>query len=168
MCEPRILRATGLSVQEHQRRTVANFIELRRLWPAKECPIIPVLQGWTILDYLDCVAMYEAEGMDLAAEPLVGLGSVCRRQATTEVAGLVMRLAGMGLRLHGFGVKGGSAVRSLLVSADSIAWSYQARIESIRLPGHGHRKCANCLPWALEWLRAFESRGPTACQGALL
>ena len=122
MCEPRILGATGLTVQEHQHRTVANFIELRKLWPYQDCPIIPVLQGWTIPDYLDCVAMYQAEGIDLEAESLVGVGSVCRRQATREVAGLVMRLAGMGLQLHGFGVKGGSVVRPLLESADSMAW----------------------------------------------
>ena len=168
MCEPQILRATGMSVQEHQRRTVANFIDLRQRWPGPDCPVIPVLQGWTIPDYLACLAMYRAEGIDLVAEPLVGLGSVCRRQATREVAGLVMRLAGMGLKLHGFGVKGGSSVRPLLESADSMAWSYKARIEGIRLPGHPHRKCSNCLPWALQWARNLQDLGATPCQGSLL
>ena len=168
MCEPQILRATGMSVQEHQRRTVANFIDLRQRWPGQDCPVIPVLQGWTIPDYLACLAMYRAEGIDLVAEPLVGLGSVCRRQATREVAGLVMRLAGMGLKLHGFGVKGGSSVRPLLESPDSMAWSYKARIEGIRLPGHPHRKCSNCLPWALQWARNLQDLGATPCQGSLL
>jgi hypothetical protein len=35
------------------------------------------------------------------------LGSVCRRQSTTEIAVIVTALARRGLRLHGFGVKTG-------------------------------------------------------------
>jgi hypothetical protein len=33
MCEPVMVAKTGLSVREHQRRTVANFVLLRRLAP---------------------------------------------------------------------------------------------------------------------------------------
>lgn len=45
MCEPAMLARTGLSVDEHQRRTVANYLELRQIAP--EIPWIPVLQGWS-------------------------------------------------------------------------------------------------------------------------
>ena len=43
MCEPGILAKTGLTVYEHQRRTVANFRTLLRLAP--DLPFIPVVQG---------------------------------------------------------------------------------------------------------------------------
>ena len=35
----------------------------------------------------------------------MGLGSVCRRQGTAEIARIEATLAGRGLELHGFGVK---------------------------------------------------------------
>ncbi|MBQ1165804.1 hypothetical protein KBZ21_48280, partial [Streptomyces sp. A73] len=66
---------------------------------------MPVLQGWTLQHYLDCLAMYTDAGIDLAAEPRVGLGSVCRRHATSEINEIVATLHSHGLRLHGFGVK---------------------------------------------------------------
>jgi len=59
---------------------VDNLICLRDLAP--DLPIIPVLQGWTVADYLRCADLYDHRGINLAAEPLVGLGSVCRRPAT--------------------------------------------------------------------------------------
>jgi hypothetical protein len=151
MCEPVMLARTGLSVREHQERTISNFLELRRLAPG--LPIIPVLQGWTIEDYLTCLDLYRQAGCDLASEPRMGLGSVCRRQATAEIAHLVHTLAAVGLKLHGFGVKtrGLSRYADGLASADSMAWSYRAR-RSIPLPGcTTHRNCANCLIYAHHW-----------------
>jgi len=161
MVEPFMLARTGLSVREHQRRTVANLVELRRLAP--ELPIVPVLQGWTLRDYLDCVRMYAAVGLDLRGEPLVGLGSVCRRQATGEIGVIVERLHRLGLRLHGFGVKtaGLSRYGQHLASADSMAWSLRGRYVS----GCKHRPAgaripaseANCLQFAREWRRQVVS-----------
>lgn len=43
MCEPQMISRTGLSVREHQDRTVANYLELRALAP--DLPFIPVVQG---------------------------------------------------------------------------------------------------------------------------
>jgi hypothetical protein len=102
MCEPFIVAKTGLSVAEHQRRTVDNFCCLRKLAP--ELPIIPVVQGWLVADYVRCVALYQAAGVDLTSEPLVGVGSICRRQGTAEVGAILEALHGLGVtRLHGFG-----------------------------------------------------------------
>jgi hypothetical protein len=151
MCEPAIIERTGLSVTEHCYRTVQNFLELRQLAP--DLPIIPVLQGWHLADYLACAELYRSAGVDLAAEPRVGLGSVCRRQSTAEIAVLVTTLAGRGIRLHGFGVKtsGLRLYGDRLASCDSMAWSYAAR-RSPALPGcTGHRNCANCLTYATQW-----------------
>ncbi len=155
MCEPVMLAKTGLTIAKHQRRTVANYLELRALAP--EVPFIPVLQGWTTGDYLTCVDLYQAAGVDLAGVPVVGLGSVCRRQATAEIGDLVATLAGLGLRLHGFGVKrlGLARYGHLLASADSMAWSAQYRRQSSPLPGcAAHKNCANCLRAALRYRAA--------------
>src|SRR4051794_36560160 len=74
MCEPWIVAKTGLSVAEHQRRTVRNFCRLRDLAP--DLPFVPVLQGWTTADYLRCVQLYQQHDVRLTDAPLVGLGSV--------------------------------------------------------------------------------------------
>lgn len=156
MCEPVIREKTGLTVEEHQRRTVASVVQLRQL--VKTTPIIPVLQGWTLPDYLRCVDMYAAAGIDLTREPTVGLGTVCRRQSTAEAADIVRAITSLGIRLHGFGFKrsGLAEVGHLLTSSDSLAWSDAARRRPVRMPGCSHGKtgegtCANCPRWAMEW-----------------
>jgi hypothetical protein len=150
MCEPFMLAKTGLTVREHQVRTVANYLELRSLAP--DLPFVPVLQGWRRDDYHRCVELYQRAGVDLAAEPLVGVGSVCRRQATGEIEAIVHSLASLGIRLHGFGVKAGGLARyaDCLVSADSLAWSFEAR-RTAPLPGCTHMNCANCVRYAAAW-----------------
>lgn len=151
MCEPVVIDKTGLSVEEHQRRTVENFLELRALAP--DLPFVPVLQGWTMADYWRCEDMYEAAGVRLTDEPTVGVGTVCRRQGTAEAATILQTL-GATLKIHGFGVKRAGLAQSAhaLESADSLAWSFRAR-RSPPLPGHEarHKNCANCPDWALMW-----------------
>jgi hypothetical protein len=140
------------AVSVHQRFTVDNYLELRSLAP--DLPIIPVLQGWELRHYQRCADMYAAAGVDLSAAAVVGLGSVCRRQATTEIRDIVNHFAAQGLRLHGFGVKalGLASYAGGLVSADSLAWSDDARrSKKGALPGHTHKNCANCPDWALDW-----------------
>lgn len=151
MCEPMMLKKTGLTVLEHQQRTVDNFLLLREMAP--HLPIAPVLQGWEASEYETCVRLFETAGVDLAAEPVVGVGSVCRRQGSNEIASLFEDLSAHGLKMHGFGVKtvGVARYAPLLYSADSMAWSYGARY-SPRLPGCvGHKNCANCWIYALAW-----------------
>jgi hypothetical protein len=163
MCEPWIVAKTGLSVLEHQSRTIDNLLELRELGP--ELPIIPVLQGWTVDDYLRHIDLYRAVGVDLTAEPLVGLGSVCRRQGTDEIGQIVVAVRDAGVaRLHGFGVKALGLRRygQMLTSADSMAWSMQARREP-PLPGcSGHINCANCRRYAYAWARQMAAAATSA------
>lgn len=160
MCEPFMLAKTGLTVAEHQQRTVANFLELRELWGQRHadcpphrqqsCPFVPVLQGWSLDDYWRCVDLYDRSGVHLADFPRVGLGSVCRRQATGEI-GMIVRSLGQTLPLHGFGCKTTGLARygRWLASADSMAWSVAGRRTTGCAPGH--RSEANCLPYALAW-----------------
>ena len=132
MCEPFILDKTGLTVAEHQRRSVQSYLDLCDLAP--EIPWVPVLQGWAPNDYLRHRAMYADAGVDLAALSTVGLGSVCRRQHTDEVGPIIQHFFDAGVKLHGFGfkVKGLEKYGHLFKSADSMAWSFQAR----RSPPH--------------------------------
>jgi hypothetical protein len=55
-------------------------------------------------------------------------------------------------RIHAFRVKtqGLAAYGHVLTSADSMAWSLDAR-RSDPLPGHTHKSCANCLAYAASW-----------------
>lgn len=154
MCEPWILEKAkhwlGGTIEAHQRWTVRNFVILRSL--ASDISFIPVLQGISLDDYLRCVELYEVAGVNLESEATVGIGSVCRRQATSEIARLVAALASQGLRLHGFGVKGDGLRRYgwCLASADSMAWSYDGRRVN-PCPHTGLTSCANCWTHAISW-----------------
>jgi hypothetical protein len=158
MCEPEIVAKTGLSVTEHQHRTVKNYLVLKRLAP--DLPFVPVIQGWSLSDYRRCVSLYHQAGVNLQTERLIGVGSVCRRQASKEIEQIVVGLAAKGLRLHGFGVKTAGLRRygPHLTSADSMAWSFAGR----HIAGCKHRlrknggylvSEANCSDFALDWRR---------------
>lgn len=153
MVEPEMLKRTGLSVEEHQRRTIDNFLELSALAP--DLPWVPVLQGWTFGDYYEHLEAYARAGVDLRARPLVGIGTVCRRQHTIRISALLACLRADGLKLHGFGVKRQGLRDSArhLASADSMAWSTNARRNphDRALTTCAHKSCANCLDFALAW-----------------
>lgn len=161
MCEPFILAKTGMTVRQHQDLTVGSFLDLKSIAPT--LPFIPVLQGWEPQDYEFCASLYAAHGIDLTAYPVVGLGSVCRRQGTAEIGAVVQTLSGHGIRLHGFGVKtlGLARYGGLLHSSDSMSWSVAGR----RQPGcaPGHRSESNCLTYATAWRRRLlENTAPSA------
>jgi hypothetical protein len=171
MCEPWVVAKTGLSVAEHQRRTVDNYLELIDLAP--DLGFVPVLQGWEMDDYHRHADAYADAGVDLTALPVVGIGSVCRRQASRQIAGIFDSLLQRGLRMHGFGVKiaGLGMYADSLVSADSLAWSYGARQDAQRGIRHCSKKtCANCLHYALSWrervLRGLGTRQMSLFGGA--
>lgn len=169
MCEPDMLKKTGLTVAEHQRRTVESYLALRALAPGLTW--VPVVQGWTPGEYLDHVGQYERAGVDLRNLSLVGIGSVCRRQRTQGVESVIRELHGAGVRVHAFGFKldGVRRCAAYLASSDSMAWSRQARW-SPPLPGCPHRRCNHCLRFALLWrervLKAIE--GARASRQGLL
>lgn len=151
MCEPGMLRKTGHSVAKHQALTVQNYLDLVDLGMTK---VFPVLQGWTLPDYHRHIELYADSGVYLDALPLVGIGSVCRRQGEDEISTILHAMATEGLNnLHGFGVKlqgldkGGCCLRS----ADSMAWSYAARRRPPLQGCSGHINCANCETYALQW-----------------
>lgn len=164
MCEPMILQRTGLTVADHQRLTIERYDAL--LAEATGVYILPVLQGYAPADY---VAHIEQYGARLAPGAWVGVGSVCKRNGDPRAIEAVLwaiKQERPDLRLHGFGLKstalGSGLVRSLLHTADSMAWSYAAR-----------RQGRNGNSWheARRYAEAIESapwQGQLAVGGGLL
>lgn len=131
MCEPWIVEKTGLSVAEHQRLTIERYDAL--LAEETGVYVLPVLQGFEPADYARHV---EAYGPRLAPGAWVGVGSVCKRNGDPRAVAAVLlaiRRLRPDLLLHGFGLKTTALahplVRSLLHTADSMAWSFAARRE---------------------------------------
>lgn len=151
MCEPQILAKTGKTVRDHQLLTIQSFVDLTAKAPT--IAWTPVLQGWDVDDYERHVEMYRDAGVELRDHAIVGVGSVCRRQATSEGAAIMRRVAGLGIRMHAFGVKtaGLRLFGDQIASADSMAWSFAARRRPVRLTGCTHVTCANCYRWAHQW-----------------
>lgn len=129
MCEPFVLEVTGLTVREHQRRTIRYYLALR--WCDPGVYVMPVLQGYRTEDYLQHLEDY---GNLLEENMWVGVGSVCKRNAQPEEVLEILsaiKQRRQDLRLHGFGLKLTAlrmpGVRRLLYSSDSMAWSFAAR-----------------------------------------
>lgn len=146
MCEPHMLKITGLTIEEHQRLTVERYDRLLAC-DLGGAYLMPVLQGYAPEDYVQHIAMYgdrfpQPHGPThprLGKPPQgmwVGVGSVCKRNGNPDAIKkvlLAIKDARPDLQLHGFGLKktalASGLIRSLLKSADSMAWSYAARRE---------------------------------------
>jgi hypothetical protein len=148
-CETEVVWKNGIGLLEHQRRTIANYLDLRDRVDIS----IPVLQGWELDDYLRHIDDYAAAGIDLAKEPLVGIGSICRRGQDAAIKRVIGEVSSRGIRIHAFGVRGTAlrACADIIASADSMSWSSHARRQKIQLPGHTHGNCASCLEYALQF-----------------
>jgi len=176
MCEPKMIARTGLSIEEHQRRTIANYLELCELAP--ELPWMPVIQGWTLIDYARHVEQWQAAGVELDRLPRVGVGSICRRDSTHATSHVLHWLAADGIRIHAFGAKV-AALRSsggLIASADSMAWSYAARREARQVAAWtegapktgGQNRLETALEWYAERIEPLIASGFCAETGATL
>jgi hypothetical protein len=131
MCEPHILKKTGLSVSEHQRLTIERYDALASL--VGSGIVMPVLQGYQVEDYVRHVGLY---GDRLKPGHWVGVGSICKRNGSPNQVIAILRAIKFvrpDLRLHGFGLKTTALSRpevvELLYSADSMSWSFAARYE---------------------------------------
>lgn len=128
MCEPYMLKRTGLTITGHQRLTIERYDSLL---PLSTVPIMPVLQGYQPNEYIQHLEMY---GNRLSQYMRVGVGSVCKRNGNSQAIVSVLEAIKEkrpDLRLHGFGLKTTALkcayVLSMLYSADSMAWSMAAR-----------------------------------------
>jgi hypothetical protein len=161
MCEENALRATGLTVEQHQQRTVESWFTLTALWhahrPQLPSPFRKAIQGDTPESYVRCMRMYADRGAPITTDELVGLGSVCRRSRTKEIAAVVQAVHAErpGIQLHGYGVKsaGLTLYGAGFASVDSMAHGDAARKRKLKSPRctQFHPVCSYCLTWAEEW-----------------
>lgn len=131
MCEAWIVEKTGLSVEIHQQLTIERYDALMKC-DVGGAYIMPVLQGYDPQDYVRHIEMY---GDRLEHGAWVGVGSVCKRNGDPRaIENVLLAIHGRrpDLRLHGFGLKSTALsswiVTELLYTADSMAWSFHARI----------------------------------------
>lgn len=129
MCEPAMLKRTGLIIPEHQRLTIERYDALLRCDTGVY--IMPVLQGYAPDDYVSHIRQY---GSRLGAGAWVGVGSICKRNASPSLVLdvlIAIKTERPDLKLHGFGLKttalANGTIRALLDTADSMAWSFAAR-----------------------------------------
>lgn len=153
MCEKFVLDITGLAIPDHQRLTIERYDRL--IACDLPVPLMPVLQGYAIEDYLRHVDQY---GDRLKPGMWVGVGSVCKRNANVRaIEDLVSTIHDErpDLKLHGFGLKitalESGLVRECLYSADSMAWSYAARRD-------GRGEDANKWQEAMKFVERIENQ----------
>lgn len=131
-CEPSLTLATNMSTEDRIRASaeMADYL----------CPrsdsIFPVLQGLEPEDYALSWQLTEH-----LRPRIVGIGSVCRRQRTRQIAYLcdcLRAIVPRALMKHGFGVKISALkrheVRRFFTSIDTNAWEFWAR-------GKKRRRC---------------------------
>jgi hypothetical protein len=151
MCEPFVLKKTGLTVREHQLRTVRRYEKL--LEERLPVHIMPVLQGYDPREYVCHIRDYK----DLLPDGAwVGVGSICKRNSKPEQVLKVLDAVHSerpDLHLHGFGLKISSLVcpgiLKRLHSSDSMAWSFAGR-------RRGDGSDANSVGAAITYVRQVE------------
>ena len=151
MCEPLVLRVTGLTVSQHQKLSTRRWLELREA--VSGVHVMPVIQGWEPVDYLRHLREMSPE---LPEGTWTGVGSVCKRQGNSDsISGILTAIQSErpDLKLHGFGVKTRALRRADIserfYSTDSMAWSYAARRET--------PQASNSLTYAQEWTDRINS-----------
>lgn len=127
LCLPSHLERTGLTVDDHQRLTIERYEALDNL--VSSTIILPTLQGLVATDYVSHLYQY---GNRLQFGQWVGVGSLKGRSVeSVEIVLAAIKSHRPDLRLHGFGCGleylASSTIFQLLHSADSMAWSYNAR-----------------------------------------
>jgi len=112
-----------LSVEERVDRTIENTVALFDRNPAY--PVLPVLQGRTIEEYIECYERLVDHGIDCS---YVGLGTVCRLSRQSELRDVerAIRTRTGVESIHAFGVKISSFDYGVTFeTVDSKAWSWK-------------------------------------------
>jgi len=128
-CEPTILPA--MSINERIEKTIENTQTLRA---APFGGFLPVIQGWEIEDYLYCAERMKKENL---IQPVMAIGSICRRGSQAEVVAVVSALqrALPEVKFHAFGTKistlnyNNGEILNYLESLDTAAWQFNEKDE---------------------------------------
>jgi hypothetical protein len=107
-CEPEISRSLGLMTNMQRiKATVANAVELTEWETQLNGVMVPVIQGYTLREYLLCLRLHQEAG---TIRDYMAVGSMCRRISDKELGELIPGIyhaaqkAGC-TKLHFFGLK---------------------------------------------------------------
>lgn len=115
-CEPEINRSCSLaSNKDRITETVANAIRLAEYENELPGQLVPVIQGYSLEEYLSCIKLYQRFGM---IRSYMAVGSMCRRISNGElhrlIPGIYYAAKSAGCeRLHFFGLKLSSSLNDL-------------------------------------------------------
>ena len=124
-CEPTINRKDISTNKERIQKTVSNAVEC--IESKEDYPWIPVIQGYTLDEYLYCINLYEEVGISLAYS---AIGSICSRKGNIHtirriISEIAQRTKG---KIHAFGLSlvylQDPIIFNTLYSSDSAAWNY--------------------------------------------
>jgi len=111
-----------MTVDERIDTTIENTLSLLECDP--EYPVLPVLQGRTVDQYLECYDRLRGHGVDCE---MVGIGTLCRMKSGRAIAETerALRARTNAEAFHGFGIKTTAFKHGArFESADSNAWSF--------------------------------------------
>lgn len=172
MCEPFVLQKTGMTVREHQEKTIENQIKIMDLLDNYNIKgnFAGCIQGWQIPDYLTCIDMLKEQGLITSK---MGIGSVCRRNSRRQIIEVLQTVKQElpNVRLHGFGVKTDilkePIVYECLDSCDSMAWSFDGRRQERKSCTNceypNAKNCANCYHYMLKWYNRLKTVHDKTC-----
>jgi hypothetical protein len=131
-CEPDILEKHGRTVEDHQNKTTNRHRHLMDLKDDYDIDGEPmaVLQGWGPYSYERHIDGLQTAGV---LTDIVGVGSVCRRNATEDILEILHRVNDalpQSTKMHAFGVKTDVLREDIppkLVSVDTHSYDYRAR-----------------------------------------
>lgn len=126
-CEPEL---SNISVKEKIALTVENARRMIENYNFNGTTIVPVIQGWKLSDYKECIDQYRQYGL---LGDYVAFGSMCRRMSIKEARRLVIKLTDYLWRFcdancHFFGFKilflKDFAIQQRVFSVDTAAWTH--------------------------------------------
>jgi len=159
ICEPFVLQKTGMTVKQHQSKTLDNQIRIMDLLDNYDIKsnFAGCIQGWQISDYLNCIDMLKEHGLITS---IMGVGSICRRNSEYQIIKILEAIKQElpNTKLHGFGIKTDilkiPIVYKYLNSCDSMAWSFAGRKSKklcMNCKYPNVKNCANCHYYMLNW-----------------
>ncbi len=125
-CEPHIIQSP-LNTHERIEFTIDNT----KILAKTNLPgFVPVIQGWTVDDYLYCANRMKFEGL---IRPYMAVGSLCRRGSQKDIVAILAALKqslphtqfhGLGTKINALIYNNGEAM-NYLDSLDTSAWQFR-------------------------------------------
>lgn len=139
-CEPDISRLSLMTNKERIKNTIRNAVELKRWENQIKGEMIPVIQGYTLEEYLYCLDLYAENNL---IRDYMAVGSMCRRISNEQLAelipGIYHKAQSLGCnKLHFFGLKLSSQLipfEDMIYSRDSAAIFMSATEDDKRVMG---------------------------------